>query len=275
MRLQNSLFLVIRSDIVILSACWERLLANSSHPFIIFTAMDRLQQILEALIFSSEQPISLAELQSVLFTYSGEEVSMEAIKDMVDGIQKRYESDDYVFEILQSGGGYQFLTKALYHKPISTLLQQRAKRKLSTAALECLSIIAYSQPVTKTDLEDIRGVNCDYTIQKLLERDLVRITGRTDTPGKPLLYGTTQFFMDYFGINTLDELPKLKEFEQKDLSIGDPGDILVSEEENEDNTITLKVSAERRDDAQNQQHEEESQERETDEQETDRPETGE
>jgi len=237
--------------------------------------MDRLQQILEALIFSSEQPISLAELQSVLFTYSGEEVSMEAIKDMVDGIQKRYESDDYVFEILQSGGGYQFLTKALYHKPISTLLQQRAKRKLSTAALECLSIIAYSQPVTKTDLEDIRGVNCDYTIQKLLERDLVRITGRTDTPGKPLLYGTTQFFMDYFGINTLDELPKLKEFEQKDLSIGDPGDILVSEEENEDNIITLKVSAERRDDAQNQQHEEESQERETDEQETDRPETGE
>ncbi|HAE35834.1 MAG: SMC-Scp complex subunit ScpB [Chitinophagales bacterium] len=218
--------------------------------------MDKLQQILEALIFSSEQPISVAELQTVLFTYSGEEVSLEAIQELVDQLKTKYDSDDYVFEILQSGGGYQFLSKPLYHKPISTLLQHRAKRKLSTAALECLSIIAYSQPVTKTDIEQIRGVNCDYTLQKLLERDLIRITGRADTPGKPLQYGTTQFFMDYFGINALDELPKLKEFEQKDLSIGDPGDIIVSAEENDDHTITLKVSAERREDAQNQQHEE-------------------
>ncbi len=225
--------------------------------------MDRLQQILEALIFSSEQPISLAELQSVLFAYSGEEVGMEAIKEMVDAIKLRYDSDEFVFEILESGGGYQFLTKALYHKAISTLLQQRAKRKLSTAAMECLSIIAYSQPITKTDIEEIRGVNCDYTIQKLLERDLIRITGRTDTPGKPLLYGTTQYFMDYFGINGLEELPKLKEFEQKDMSIGDPGDILVSEEENEDHSITLKVQTERREDAQNQSNEEDQQDGET------------
>jgi segregation and condensation protein B len=225
--------------------------------------MDRLQQILEALIFSTEQPISLAELQSVLFAYSGEEVSMEAIKEQVDAIASKYESDAFVFEIVQSGGGYQFLTKPLYHKPISTLLQQRAKRKLSTAALECLSIIAYSQPVTKTEIEEIRGVNCDYTIQKLLERDLIRITGRTDTPGKPLQYGTTQFFMDYFGINVLEELPRLKEFEQKDLSIGDPGDIMVQETENDDQTITLKVHTERRDDAQNQQHEENNTPKET------------
>jgi segregation and condensation protein B len=158
--------------------------------------MDRLQQILEALIFSTEQPISLAELQSVLFAYSGEEVSMEAIKEQVDAIASKYESDAFVFEIVQSGGGYQFLTKPLYHKPISTLLQQRAKRKLSTAALECLSIIAYSQPVTKTEIEEIRGVNCDYTIQKLLERDLIRITGRTGYTRQatairhhPVLYG--------------------------------------------------------------------------------------
>jgi segregation and condensation protein B len=213
--------------------------------------MDRLQQILEALIFSSEQPISVAELQTVLFTYSGEEVGLEAIQELVDALQLRYDSDDYVFEIIKSGGGYQFLSKPLYHKPISALLQHRARRKLSTAALECLSIIAYSQPVTKTDLEQIRGVNCDYTIQKLLERDLIRITGRSDGPGKPLQYGTTQFFMDYFGINTLDELPRLKEFEQKDMSsIGDPGDIIVSAEENSDHTITLKVSNERREDAQ-------------------------
>lgn len=220
--------------------------------------MDKLRHLLEALIFSSEQPISVAELQTVLFTYSGEEVSLEAIQEEVDALQNRYDSDDYVFEIIKSGGGYQFLSKPLYHKPISALLQHRARRKLSTAALECLSIIAYSQPVTKTDLEQIRGVNCDYTIQKLLERDLVRITGRSDGPGKPLQYGTTQFFMDYFGINALDELPRLKEFEQKDLSIGDPGDIIVSAEENSDHTITLKVSNERREDAQIEAYEENS-----------------
>ena len=87
--------------------------------------MDKLQQILEALIFSSEQPISVAELQTVLFTYSGEEVSLEAIQELVDQLKTKYDSDDYVFEILQSGGGYQFLSKPLYHKPISTLLQHR------------------------------------------------------------------------------------------------------------------------------------------------------
>lgn len=218
--------------------------------------MDKLKQLIEALIFSAEQPISASELQTVLFSYSGEEVGLEAIEEHIEAIRSQYEHDDFIFEVVKSGGGYQFLTKPAYHKPISTLLQHRAKRKLSAAALECLSIIAYSQPVTKTDLEQIRGVNCDHTIQKLLERDLIKISGRADTPGKPLLYGTTQYFMDYFGINGLDELPRLKEFEPKDISsIGEPGDIMVSVEETESGTTIIANYEERRDDAQTDNYE--------------------
>jgi segregation and condensation protein B len=219
--------------------------------------MNDLQKLLEALIFSSEQPISAAELQTILFTYSGEEVSLEAITEQAELLTMKYESDDFIFEIAKTGGGYQFLSKPYYHKPITTLLQHRAKRKLSVAALECLSIIAYSQPVTKTDLEQIRGVNCDHTIQKLMERDLIKITGRAETAGRPLLYGTTQYFMDYFGINGLEELPRLKEFEQKDSdsSIGSPSDIMENIDE-EDAYNQVNLHNERRDDAQNQDNEE-------------------
>ncbi len=220
--------------------------------------MNNLQKLIEALIFSSEQPITIAELQTVLFTYSGEEVSLEAIQEYVDALLMKYESDDFIFEIINTGGGYQFLSKPYYHKPISTLLQHRAKRKLSIAALECLSIIAYSQPVTKVEIEQIRGVNCDHTIQKLMERDLIRIIGRAETPGRPLLYGSTQYFMDYFGINNLDELPKLKEFEQRDISIGAPSDIMESVSE-EEAYAQVKFDHERRDDAQNETYEENEQ----------------
>ncbi len=219
--------------------------------------MNDLQKLIEALIFSSEQPISVAEIQTILFTYSGEEVSLEALQEHVDALTTKYESDDFVFEVVKTGGGYQFLSKPYYHKPITALLQHRAKRKLSVAALECLSIIAYSQPVTKVEIEQIRGVNCDHTIQKLMERDLIRITGRSETAGRPLLYGTTQYFMDYFGINGLEELPRLKEFEQKDdsSSIGAPSDIMESFSE-EEAYSHLHVNNERREDAQNETYEE-------------------
>lgn len=220
--------------------------------------MNDLQKLIEALIFSSEQPISAADLQTVLFTYSGEEVSLEAIQEHVEQLMVKYESDDHVYEIIRTGGGFQFLSKPYFHKVITVLLQHRSKRKLSVAALECLSIIAYAQPVTKTDIEQIRGVNCDHTIQKLMERDLIRITGRAETAGRPLLYGTTQYFMDYFGINNLDELPKLKEFEQKDLTIGSPSDIMDGMTEDEVYN-KVQLNQERREDAQNQHNEENQQ----------------
>src|SRR5690606_26392923 len=118
-------------------------------------------------------------------------------------------SEFYAFEVIESGGGWQFLTKKEFHKTIAQLNGDKFLKKLSVAALETLSIIAYKQPVTKSEMEMIRGVNCDYAVQKLLEKDLVVISGRKeDAPGKPLIYNTSKSFMDYFGINSAEDLPK-------------------------------------------------------------------
>ena len=113
----------------------------------------------------------------------------------------------------------------MYHHTIGTYLRQNTHKKLSKSALESLAIIAYKQPVTKTEIESIRGVNSDYTIQKLLEKDLIEISGRSEGPGKPLLYSTTSKFTDYFGLKTIDDLPKVKELENTDNQIGEQAPI--------------------------------------------------
>jgi segregation and condensation protein B len=117
--------------------------------------------------------------------------------------------------------GYQFLTKKEYHAVINLLQVQRSKKKLSPAALETLAIIAYKQQVTKLEIEQIRGVNSEYSIQKLLEKELITIAGKSDTVGRPILYSPSQQFMDYFGINSLGELPQIKDFADNSSSIGE------------------------------------------------------
>ena len=124
-------------------------------------------------------------------------------------------------EVVKVSNGYQFLTKKDYHAVVSLLQAQRAKKKLSQAALETLAIIAYKQPVTKPEIEQIRGVNCDYSIQKLLEKELITIVGKSDTVGKPILYGTSPLFMDYFGVNDISDLPQIKELTNNTNSIGE------------------------------------------------------
>src|SRR5690606_26468820 len=128
------------------------------------------------------------------------------------GIKEKYDSEFYAFELKQSGGGSQFLTKSAYHATVAQLNGDKFIKKLSTAALETLAIIAYKQPITKSEMESIRGVNCDYAVQKLLEKDLVIIAGRNENAvGKPLIYATSKSFMDYFGINNPNDLPKIDE----------------------------------------------------------------
>ncbi len=130
----------------------------------------------------------------------------------MNGISEKYQSEFYPFEVKESGGGWQFLTKKDYHKTIAQLNGDKFLKRLSTAAMETLSIIAYKQPITKGEIESIRGVNSDYSIQKLLEKELIIITGRSENlPGKPLVYATSRQFMDYFGINSSEDLPKIKE----------------------------------------------------------------
>jgi len=169
----------------------------------------------ESLIFASDKPLTSLELTDLInnaFGFMEDKVVLDQIESAVEAIIEKYSSEFYPFEVRQSGGGWQFLTKRDYHKTVAQLNGEKFLKRLSTAALETLAIIAYKQPVTKAEIEAIRGVSSDYAIQKLLEKDLVIITGRNETmPGHPLVYATSKSFMDYFGLNSVEDLPKLKE----------------------------------------------------------------
>lgn len=170
---------------------------------------------IEALIFASDRPVSVAELTDFVNNALGfieDRATQDQVDAAIQAIREKYQAEFYPFEVVESGGGFQFLTKKEFHKTVAQLNGDRFLKRLSVASLETLSIIAYKQPVTKTDIEIIRGVNCDYAVQKLLEKELIVIAGRNEhAPGKPLIYATSKSFMDYFGINSPNDLPKIKE----------------------------------------------------------------
>lgn len=181
-----------------------------------------LKNHIEALIFTAEHSITLDEIKSCLQSAFGWELVDEDIKKEIELIAEKYRNEDFSFELIEIAGGYQFLTKKEFYPAVQVLLAQKAKKKLSTAALETLSIIAYRQPVTKAEIEHIRGVNSDYSIHKLLEKELVEISGKSEGPGKPVLYSTTKLFMDFFGIKSPKDLPQLKDIRLEENEIGQP-----------------------------------------------------
>ena len=167
---------------------------------------------MEALIFASERPLTQIELTEMLGQALETVVVGEQICACLEAIQEKYSAEYYPFELREVGGGYQFLTKKAFHKTVVKLNGDKHIKKLSTAAMETLSIIAYKQPVTKNEIEYIRGVSSDYSIQKLLEKELIVIAGRNEEMvGKPLIYTTSKTFMDYLGINSPSQLPQLKD----------------------------------------------------------------
>ena len=168
---------------------------------------------IEALIFASEKPLTSLELTELLNNvFSDEKITLDQVETAVEGIVEKYSSEFYPFEMKQIGGGWQFLTKNDFHKTVVQLNGEKFLKRLSAASLETLAIIAYKQPVTKGEIEAIRGVSSDYAVQKLLEKELIIISGRNEKlPGHPLVYSTSRNFMDYFGINSADDLPKIKE----------------------------------------------------------------
>src|SRR5690606_28138316 len=139
--------------------------------------MDFLQNHIEALIFCSPAPIKISDIIACLSEMFGADVPEEDVKGAIDRIEQRYQSDEYAFQLNKAAGGYQFLTKPAYQASISIMLKQQSKKRLSTSAMETLSIVAYKQPISKTEIENIRGVNCDYTVQKLLDKGLIEIKG--------------------------------------------------------------------------------------------------
>ncbi len=209
---------------------------------------------IEALIFASDKPLTSAEITELInsaFGFMEDKLEQPQIDAALEGIIEKYNSEFYPFEVRESGGGWQFLTKKDYHKTVAQLNGEKFLKRLSAAALETLAIIAYKQPVTKGEIEAIRGVSSDYAVQKLLEKDLIMISGRNEKmPGHPLVYATSKNFMDYFGINSPDDLPKIREvladqiveptvvnhtdFEQSEtLAVSDSGELIAAAGEDE------------------------------------------
>jgi segregation and condensation protein B len=183
--------------------------------------VENIEQYVEALIFVSEQSIRTEEVLYCLQAAFNQDFTGDEVNHYLELISQKYLDKKFAIELVKLNNGYQFLTKKDYHQVVALRQAQRAKKKLTQAAMETLAIIAYKQPVTKQDVEQIRGVNCDYTIQKLLEKELIAIAGKSEALGKPMLYSTSGLFMDYFGINSLTELPQMKDFMDNTVTIGE------------------------------------------------------
>lgn len=186
--------------------------------------IEQLMPHIEALIFASERPITQLEITVLLGQTFDEPIETDRIAACIDAIREKYDAEYYPFGLREIGGGYQFLTKKEFHKTVLQLNGDKHIKKLSVAAMETLAIIAYKQPIAKSEIEFIRGVSVDYSIQKLLEKELIVIAGRNeDAVGKPLIYATSKNFMDYLGINTPGDLPALKDILNIDIVVPTSG----------------------------------------------------
>ena len=182
--------------------------------------MERIDLHIESLIFAADKPVSFDDIKLSLENYSDQTIDEELIAGSINELMEKYKNNEYSFQIIEISNGYTFATKKNFHDIIGVYLKSINRSKLSRASLETLAIVAYNQPATKPMIEQIRGVNCDYSIQKLLDKNLIEISGREEGPGKPLIYQTNQRFLDYFGIKSIKDLPDLKEFNQNQNAVG-------------------------------------------------------
>lgn len=175
-----------------------------------------MRRDLEALLFAADQPLTLDRLAAFF-----PDVDRNAVRQAIVELREEYDRDQHAFTIVEFGGGYSISTRPEHANLVKRLFRGRRKQRLSRAALEALAIVAYKQPVTRLEIEEIRGVSAAGVMGTLLERDLVQIVGRAESLGHPLLYGTTRTFLDYIGLSHVRELPQLSELE----------DILAEKEE--------------------------------------------
>jgi segregation and condensation protein B len=177
-----------------------------------------VREIIEALFFATDEPLTPKHVLDIFNTLEDgqkpRKINEEIILSTVQDLNEEYQRAGRAFRIVRVAGGYQFATLPQFAVWLGKMLKEKSKRKLSVSALESLAVIAYKQPVTKPEIEAIRGVNADYVMHTLLERNLISIIGRAATPGRPLLYGTTKEFLKHFGINDLSELPKPREIDE-------------------------------------------------------------
>lgn len=170
---------------------------------------DKIQGIVEALVFAADEPLPLKQIQDLI-----DDVKPSEIKKAVEALNHEYKQTGRAFQIVEAAGGYQMVTRDSYSQYLRKLFQKKVKSRLSQAALETLSVIAFKQPVSRVEVDAIRGVNSDGVVHNLLERKLITISGRAEGAGRPLLYKTTKEFLRYFGINDVSDLPRPRELEE-------------------------------------------------------------
>ena len=170
--------------------------------------MEELRRIIEALLFAAPEPLTMSRIKTIIPGTDTKDI-MESIGEL----QKDYEGDARAFQIVEVANGWQITSKPDYAIWVDKLFESRTKARLSRAAMETLAVVAYKQPVVRSTIEAIRGVNVDGVLRTLMERDLVRIVGRADGPGRPLLFGTTKEFLLRFGISRVSDLPKMEEID--------------------------------------------------------------
>jgi segregation and condensation protein B len=177
-----------------------------------------LKSLIEALVFAAKEPLTFKQMRDI---YEGEgsqaylrQLDADEVEASINELNAEYERTEKPYRIVRIAGGFQFATMSSYADWIGRLYKEQSRRKLSQSGIESLAIIAYKQPVTKSDIELIRGVNCDYVLKTLLEKELVTVVGRAHAPGRPLLYGTTREFLKHFGLNEITDLPRPREIEE-------------------------------------------------------------
>lgn len=177
---------------------------------------EQIKHIIEAMLFVSDKPLFVNEIKGVL-----EDADVRQVKDTLAELAKEYEDTNRAFRVKEMAGGYQIVTNTALAPWLKKLYKTSGADRLTGPSLETLAIVAYKQPASKPEIEAIRGVNVDGVLKTLVEKSLVRIVGRRETVGRPILYGTTSEFLQYFGLNSLEELPKLEEFNitEKDIEL--------------------------------------------------------
>jgi segregation and condensation protein B len=168
------------------------------------------ESVVEAVLFASDEPLSDARLADIV------EIGVKQVRQYIQNLNEKYKANNNAFRIEQIAGGYQMLTLSAYNHWLQKLLHVRSEGKLSSASLETLAIIAYKQPVIRADIEAIRGVAVGEIIRGLMSKGLVKIVGRAEVLGRPMLYGTTKKFLEIFGLNSLKDLPKVEELKKPD-----------------------------------------------------------
>ncbi|MDY7011774.1 MAG: SMC-Scp complex subunit ScpB [Planctomycetota bacterium] len=195
-------------------------------------AEDETAGTVEAILFASDKPLAAARISDIC-----ELGGVRVVRKAVENLNERYEQTGRVFRIVEIAGGYQMQTQPEYNEVISRLSASRRESRLSQAAMETLAVVAYRQPVLRADVEAIRGVACGEVLRGLMEKNLVRIAGRADEIGRPILYGTTKHFLEIFGLADLKGLPKIEQLRIPDVNAEKPPGQDAADQDDKDDDV--------------------------------------